>query len=520
MSKRQVSTRTQVAGLREAMRAKGATTTEIATAIAARLNVRPAVAYRLALGLTQEQVAERFNQRWPTQPLKSGKQISYWECWGGPGSHSSTSARRPSVDDLHRLASIYGCRVDDLLGSHAAPHDSSHLPGNHPVARVHNGVADVRSMAEKGPVHAHFGGYAEGEDDGDVVTLQVPTAQGVITVRLSRREFTSLMASGGLAALIPGLPAAPAAAGTAKPWPAGEDPADYFSRVLTGHQEGHHLLAPSDHIVLLTRRLSDIDNARDTAGPALWAELRTVQSAYAEHVSWLYKETGDERACVHWADRAAQWGLESGNYPMVSYMLLRKSNLALDARDYTTAIELAQAAWKGPWQVPSVLRGVAITYETRAHASKGGDGFDIGRLDEATELIVTGQNEEGPAYLRFYTAGFAEVQRATCYLDAGRAREAIGILQKRIASLPSWHQRDKAQYEARLAHAHAADRAPDTAANVGLQALTIARDTGSQHTQAELDRLDKILINRWPDQPKVLELHDALSAPGSKPRLL
>src|SRR5262249_41647871 len=92
--------------------------------------------------------------------------------------------------------------------------------------------------------------------DGDDVTVEIPTVQGVITVRLPRREFASLMATGGLAPLIPGLPEAAAPTVGSRPWPRGEDPADYFTRVLAEHQDSHHLLIPRDHIALLNQRLN------------------------------------------------------------------------------------------------------------------------------------------------------------------------------------------------------------------------------------------------------------------------
>src|SRR5260370_40521850 len=110
------SVRRQVSELSSTLRQRGATTRQIAAAIAERFDVTPLAAFRHAAGLTQAEVADRYNQRWPGEHPKTFKQVSYWECWQGPGSGGSpASARAPSYEDLARLADLYGCLVDDLL---------------------------------------------------------------------------------------------------------------------------------------------------------------------------------------------------------------------------------------------------------------------------------------------------------------------------------------------------------------------------------------------------------------------
>ena len=108
-------TRRQVAELRSAMRRRGAMNRQVAAAIAEGFGVTPQAAFRHAAGLSQAEVAERYNQRWPGEHPKTFKHVSYWECWQGPGAAATASARAPSYEDLSRLADLYGCLVDDLL---------------------------------------------------------------------------------------------------------------------------------------------------------------------------------------------------------------------------------------------------------------------------------------------------------------------------------------------------------------------------------------------------------------------
>jgi 8-oxo-dGTP pyrophosphatase MutT (NUDIX family) len=95
----------------EQLRRQGMTYTEIAVSWQQRHGLNPRVAFRLAHGLTQAQVAERWNELWPDPDKpKTAKHISYWEIWPEP------AGRAPSLDTLNKLAFIYRCRASDLLG--------------------------------------------------------------------------------------------------------------------------------------------------------------------------------------------------------------------------------------------------------------------------------------------------------------------------------------------------------------------------------------------------------------------
>lgn len=101
------------------LHADGAMWGQIVTTWVDQHGIPPLVAARLAHGLTQQQVADRWNTLWPDpERPKSHKQISYWE----------TGERQPSRDALNKLAVIYCCSAGVLLGGE----DYSHLdPAKH-----------------------------------------------------------------------------------------------------------------------------------------------------------------------------------------------------------------------------------------------------------------------------------------------------------------------------------------------------------------------------------------------------
>lgn len=147
------------------LRALGWTYQRIALELRLRHRLNARVAYRLAHGWTQEEVARRWNERWPGPgAAKTGKTISYWEIWPARG------GRAPSARTLARLAALYHCRPGDLLDG--TDHDDlDELPGRVPSERgPRRGLSRYRHQdqgsfapagEEREPLAAPTGGFTE-----------------------------------------------------------------------------------------------------------------------------------------------------------------------------------------------------------------------------------------------------------------------------------------------------------------------------------------------------------------------
>jgi 8-oxo-dGTP pyrophosphatase MutT (NUDIX family) len=98
------------------LRRDGWTYQQIAAEWTRRYRLNPRVAFRLAHGLTQAKVADKWNELWPDPVPRTAKHISYWEVWPAPG------GRTPSLDTLNKLAMIYHCAAGDLLGGEDYAH--------------------------------------------------------------------------------------------------------------------------------------------------------------------------------------------------------------------------------------------------------------------------------------------------------------------------------------------------------------------------------------------------------------
>jgi tetratricopeptide (TPR) repeat protein len=119
MTARYRSRRARIAALSQSLRRQGQTWAQIATRIADDEHISMRVAFRLAHGLSQREVADRWCEEFPAETgtaSMSDKIISYWETW-------PQSGYEPSLKSLKRLARLYQCNVGDLIDNG----DFSHL---------------------------------------------------------------------------------------------------------------------------------------------------------------------------------------------------------------------------------------------------------------------------------------------------------------------------------------------------------------------------------------------------------
>lgn len=460
-----VSLRRQVAELGKVMRSTGASSAQIAAAIATRLHVNARVAWRLSLGLTQEQVADRYNQRWPADPPKTGKQISYWERWQGPGSSTSTSARAPSHLNLSRLATLYGCTVDDLLA------DRQHLlaVSGRPAT---DGYAQHQHVQ-----HRHGPAVSDAEVD-----------------TTNRRDMLASMTAAGIA--LAGLPSAPRAGIPDRIGPEQAAQVRELTQTCRGwiYQHGASGLLENGVVRLLEHTTGLISQVSDGS---VRQQLLDALADVAELAAYVCRDLGlSEHATQHYlvafqAARAAGNGALAGHtvVRMAGHNIeLARPELVLDylqaARhlDQATAFthgelsnQYAIQAWAFAQTAATqqVHRAVGLAEEQSARADdRGGPDWRVRHVAEAELYSLTG-------------AGYAELSRH----HPTHAPEAIRRLTRALDLRGLGVARNATLDTISLAEAHLVAHDLPQAVAITAKAIESATATSSRRIRARLAEL-------------------------------
>jgi transcriptional regulator with XRE-family HTH domain len=375
--------------------------------------------------------------------------------------------------------------------------------------------------AESGPRSLSTGGLQV--NDGDSVTLELRTPDGgSVRVSLSRREFAQLLAAGALRGLLPAGAVDPDQAERVSKIldsPRRVDPQvlGYFRTLLEEHFTADKMLGPRQLLGPVLAQIQVLDRLRKHARPGTAEPTIRLLAQYAEFAGWLHQDAGDTTAAMYWSDRATQWAQAVGDYQMVAYLLVRKSNISLLDDDPISVIELAAAARKVPGSVSPKLHALAAQQEARGWAMAGDhDAFRL-HLDAAADLLndhPDDVDDNAPVYLHRYDLQTLEEQSAGGYRACGHAETAVAILERNIAATPAHLHRDQAYQLAKLSNAVLAtgDPDPERASDLGLTCIVTAQSTGSARIIKELRTLDRTLTRQWADVGRSSDFHDAFVA--------
>jgi tetratricopeptide (TPR) repeat protein len=290
------------------------------------------------------------------------------------------------------------------------------------------------------------------------------------------------------------------------------DAAGHLRRLLAEFSSLDNLLGPGSLLAVVPAQLAAVEQLLGDVCPAARGALLDVTARCAELAGWVHQDAGDLQAADRWTARAADYALASGDPRLVSYVLMRRSNVASDAGDAQRALGLAQAALREGERLTPQLRAVALRQEAHAHALRR-DGAACARaLDHAMAEVVAGGSAEPEFDLTAYcTPGYVGMEAAACWIQLGEPKRAIATLENRLSAWPLGYKRDLGLCLARLAVAHAANRDLEQARAVGQQALAVVRETHSARTLRELGRL-ATLLRRWAGAPEAIELTRGLHA--------
>jgi tetratricopeptide (TPR) repeat protein len=348
--------------------------------------------------------------------------------------------------------------------------------------------------------------------DDELVPQPSVLCQGTVTLaemtleEITRRELlarTTVTAMGVLA--VPAL----SVLGPRQPAnPAIVEHLHAFRRVLV---EEDNLLGSSHLIGTVTERIALIDGMCRSAPAPMRSDLLRLGALYEELAGWLHQNIGNAREALWWSDRAIQSGHEADDQLLVSYVLMRKAQLAMDAGDASETIGLAQAAQRSEGLTCRV-RAAAVQQEAHGHALAGNLRESERMFDQALHLVMAGDEGDHVASELggFCTERHIEAQRATAMLELGQPQLAVSVFERELALWPASFERDRGLFLSNCALAHLANDDPDQAATIGRDAAQIAQSTRCARTLARLGDLDRRLASHG-SLPAVQDFRESLA---------
>lgn len=262
-------------------------------------------------------------------------------------------------------------------------------------------------------------------------------------------------------------------------------PASYFTSALRTLNDNDYLFGPVDVIPKAERLIAEIGHAWASTQGRDRAELIHLRARFAELLAWLHQDLGDHAAAQRWADRAFDWSYIGGDREVTAIVLTRKTQLACDMGDPDTATGFGRAATSAAPHVK--FAAAATTYAAHGHALAGDRSAAERGYDNARELVA--RSDGACEWGDWLNHSYIDVHRAQSLNELGDHRGAADIFDNALRALPGEFRRDRGVYLARAARAYAGAREFDHAATLGVQALTIANETRSGRTAAELRRL-------------------------------
>ena len=242
-----------------------------------------------------------------------------------------------------------------------------------------------------------------------------------------------------------------------------------------------NLLGPRHALAGVRAQLSVIDALLRSVRLPVRDRVLRLGARYAESSAWLHEDSGDTAGGRYWTGRSMEWAVEGGDRLMVSWALFRRSQQAAADRDAAQVAGLAAAAWREAGELGGPMLAAILQQEAHAYAMDGAEAMCLKTLDRAHGMAAASDDpgDASNGHGSFCTPAYLEMQRGACWLVLGRPAKALAALETAIGALPTAYRRDRGVAFGHRAAALAATGEPVESAAAAMQALDIARDSGS-----------------------------------------
>jgi tetratricopeptide (TPR) repeat protein len=271
--------------------------------------------------------------------------------------------------------------------------------------------------------------------------------------------------------------------------------ADSLLGTLDLYSNMDNLAGPQSLVTIAPQQLQFVENLLSNARGKDREHLLYVGARYAEFAGWIYQDKGALNSAMQMSSTALDYAQEVGDETLISYILMRRSNIATDAKRPELALKLADAALGKMPHLPPRYCAVALRQRAHVFAQLGQSNDCASTLELAFKFAERSVDSEKDL-AQYCTPEYVEMEAAHCWIELGQADKAIGTLQHSLAGWKPEFRRDLGLCLARLAVAHASSGQIENALIVADRSLEIVCDTKSFRTEAQLARIPGMLIAR------------------------
>jgi tetratricopeptide (TPR) repeat protein len=208
-----------------------------------------------------------------------------------------------------------------------------------------------------------------------------------------------------------------------------------------------------------------------------------------------YHDIGRLHRALVWTNYSVDYAHEIGDSALMSYVLMRKSNILAETGEVGLGLGLglADAALRSPHTLTPRLRAVIRRQRANALAMQGEPHACERELAHAA-TDVSEKHEESENFAGYCGLSYVEMESGNCWIQLGQPQKAIAALERGLSHWPSQQGRDRALCLARLATAHALAGNADAASVSGAAALKRLAQTRSGRTLTQLYELRRQLL--------------------------
>ena len=229
--------------------------------------------------------------------------------------------------------------------------------------------------------------------------------------------------------------------------------ADSLLATLELYSNTDNLAGPQSLVNIAPEQLRFIEDLLSNARDKDRKQLLRVGARYAEFAGWIYQDTGSLNSAMQMSSIALDFAQEADDEMLISYILMRRSNIATDAKRPELALTLVDAALRKAGSLPPRYRAVALRQRAHVFAQLGRPDDCASTLELAFKFAERSVDSDKDL-AQYCTLEYVEMEAAHCWVELGQADKAIGTLQHSLVGWKPEFRRDLGLCLARLAVAY------------------------------------------------------------------